>query len=327
MNGRARGGFRPEYVLLFVLGLEVALFQLFGRNFGTADNIENIVRHSVELGLLALALVPVILTGGIDLSVGSVLGLGAVVFGALWRDAGWPWPVAALATLLLGAGAGGFNAVLITSLRLPPLIVTLGTYSLFRGLAEALTRGTDAFTHFPESFLQLGQGRLLSLPTQAWVCLVAIVGVGLLVHQTHLGRSFRSLGYSPEGSRYAGLPVERRLGLVYVLSGTLSAVAALTYTARLGTAKADAGMGYELAAITAVVLGGASIFGGSGSVGGTLAGVATLAVLNNGLSRVPWTMSHGAELSGLLTGVLLLVALAGRRGLAGWQARRGRPER
>ena len=326
MNWRPRVGFRPEYVLLLVLGLEVALFQLFGRNFGTADNIENIVRHSVELGLLALALVPVILTGGIDLSVGSVLGLCAVVFGALWRDAGWPWPAAALATLLLGAGAGGFNAVLITTLRLPPLIVTLGTYSLYRGLAEALTRGTDAFTHFPESFLQLGQGRLLGCPTQAWVCLVAIVGVGLLVHQTHLGRSFRSIGYSPEGSRYAGLPVERRLGLVYVLSGTLSAVAALTYTARLGTAKADAGMGYELAAITAVVLGGASIFGGSGSVGGTLAGVATLAVLNNGLSRVPWTMSHGAELSGLLTGVLLLVALAGKRGLAGWQARRGRSE-
>ena len=327
MNQRPRIRFHPEYVLLLVLVTEVVLFQVFGRNFGTMDNVENIVRHSVELGLLALALVPVILTGGIDLSVGSVLGLGAVVFGALWRDAGWPWPVASLATIVLGAAAGGFHALLITQLRLPPLIVTLGTYSLYRGLAEALTRGTAAYTDFPEGFLRLGQGQLLGLPTQAWILLVAILGVGLLVHQTHLGRSFRSIGYSPEGARYAGLPVGRRLAAVYVLSGALSALAAMTYTARLGTAKADAGMGYELTAITAVVLGGASIFGGSGSVGGTLAGVATLAVLNNGLSRIPWTMSHGAELSGLLTGVLLLIALAGKRAAAGWRTRPGRSER
>ena len=314
---------RPESVLVLVLGLELALFQLAGRNFGTLDNFENIVRHSVEIGLLALALLPVILSGGIDLSVGSLLGLCAVVFGKLWRDGGWPWPAAACATVLLGAVGGGFNASLITRFRLPPLIVTLGTYSLFRGLAEALTQGTDAFTNFPGSFLRIGTGRAAGVPVQAWIFLLVAVGLWLWVHHTTHGRSFRAIGFSPEGARYAGLPVEGRLRSVYVMSGMIAAVAALTYTARLGTAKADAGMGYELAAITAVVLGGTSIFGGVGSVGGTLLGVSALAVLSNGLGRVPLTMSYAAELAGLLTGVLLLVALILLR-IAAWRPGGGR---
>jgi ribose/xylose/arabinose/galactoside ABC-type transport system permease subunit len=302
---------RHEAILLLVLVVGVVFFQAAGRNFGTADNVANIVRHSVEIGLLALVMMPVILTGGIDLSVGSLLGLCAVLFGKLWRDAGLPWELAALVTLGLGALAGGFNAGLITGLRLPPLIVTLGTYSLFRGLAEAITHGTDAFTRFPEAFLFLGTGRIAGVPTQAWIFAVVAVAVWLLVHRTTFGRSWRAIGFSPEGARYAGLPVGRRLALAYVLAGFMAALAAITYTARFGTAKADAGTGYELAAITAVVLGGTSIFGGVGSVHGTLLGVAAIAVLGNGLSRLPATMSSAAELSGLMTGALLIVALAG----------------
>ena len=320
-KGRNAGWFRPEYMLGLVLLVEIVCFQTCGRNFGTPDNVANMVRHSVEMGLLALALLPVILTGGIDLSVGSLMGLCAVVFGKFWRDAGWPWPVAAVATLGCGALAGAFNATLITRLKLPPLIVTLGTYSLFRGLAEALTRGTDAFTNFPADFLEWGAGHFAGLPVQAWVFLGVSIGVGGLVEKTTFGRSFRAIGFSPEGARYAGLPVNARLRLVYVLAGTLAALASLTYTARLGTAKADAGTGYELVAITAVVLGGVSIFGGVGSVGGTLLGVAALAVLNNGLGRVPATMSQASELSGFLTGVLLLVALTGQR-LVSWRRSR-----
>ena len=301
--------FRHELVLALLLVAEIVFFQSTGRNFGTPDNLANLVRHSVEIGLLALALLPVILTGGIDLSVGSVLGLSAVIFGKLWRDAGLDWPLAAAATLGFGALAGGFNATLITWFRLPPLIVTLGTYSLFRGLAEALTHGTDAFTDFPPGFLNVGTGRAAGVPVQAWILGGVALALGLLVHRTTFGRSFRAIGFSADGARYAGLPVARRLFLVYVLAGLIAALASLTYTARFGTAKADAGTGYELMAITAVVLGGTSIFGGIGSVPGTLLGVAALAVLTNGLGRVPATMSYAAELSGLLTGGLLLVAL------------------
>lgn len=297
---------RQETVLLAVIVVEWVGFNFAGARFATLDNQFDILRHSVEIGLLALVMTPVIITGGIDLSVGSLLGLSAVVFGKLWRDGGVPVPAAAALTLGLGALAGGLNATLITALRLPPLIVTLGTYSLFRGLAEALTRGVDTFTNFPAGFLAIGQERWLGLPAQAPVFALVAAGMWLLVHRTVFGRSFRAMGHAPEGARFAGIPVERRLALAYMLAGTVAALAAIIYTARLGQARADAGTGYELFAITAVVLGGTSIFGGTGSIHGTLLGVAALAILNNGLvhARLP------REAAGLLTGMLLLLALA-----------------
>lgn len=303
-------------VLLLLLVLEWLFFNSVGRHFGNLDNMFDIIRHSVEIGLLALVMTPIILTGGIDLSVGSLLGLCAILFGKLWRDAGLsPW-AAGGCVLGIGGVAGGLNAVLITQLRLPPLIVTLGTYSLFRGLAEAITRGVDTFTNFPASFLFLGQERWLGIPAQAPVFFAVAVAIWLLVHRTTFGRSFRAIGFSPEGARYAGIPVERRIALPYVLAGVVSAAAAIIYTARLGQAKADAGTGYELFAITAVVLGGTSIFGGVGSVHGTLLGIAAIAVLNNGLVHA----LQPREAAGMLTGVLLLLALSAsaRPGIFSW---------
>src|SRR5215212_2888761 len=275
---------RHETALLLVVIIEWFCFNAIGARFGTLDNNFDILRHSVEIGLLALAMTPIILTGGIDLSVGSLLGLCAILFGKLWRDAGLSPVAAGICTLAIGALGGGLNASLITGLRLPPLIVTLGTYSLFRGLAEAITRGADTFTNFPASFLFLGQERWAGLPTQVWLFVTVALGVWLLVHRTVFGRSFRAIGFSPEGARYAGLPVERRIALTYILSGAVTALAAMIYVARVGQAKADAGTGYELLAITAVVLGGTSIFGGRGTVHGTILGVAVLAVLKNGLA-------------------------------------------
>lgn len=314
--------FRHETVLLLVLVAEWIFFYHFGTTtnrrgvlvgFGTFDRQFDILRHSCEIGLLALALTPIILTAGIDLSVGSLLGLCAILFGKFWHDLGLSIPQAAAGALAIGALGGGLNATLIAWLRLPPLIVTLGTYSLFRGLAEAITHGAVTYTDFPDSFLFLGQERWFGLPTQAWVFFAIAVMIGLLVHRTIFGRSFRAIGFAPEGARYAGLPVGRRLAMVYVIAGFVAALAALIYTARLGQAKADAGMGYELFAITAVVLGGTSIFGGVGSVPGTLLGVAAIAVLKNGLACLPAVIRlNGAEeLSGMFTGALLLLALAG----------------
>ncbi len=297
---------KHEAILLAVVIAEWFYFNSVGAHFGSLDNTFDIIRHSVEIGLLALVMTPIILTGGIDLSVGSLLGLCAILFGKLWRDAGLSPVTAGICTLGIGALAGGLNATLITWLRLPPLIVTLGTYSLFRGVAEAITHGVDTFTGFPASFLFLGQERFLGMPAQAPIFIVVTIAVWLLVHRTTFGRSFRAIGFSPEGARYAGLPVERRIAMVYVLAGIVSALAAIIYTARLGQAKADAGTGYELFAITAVVLGGTSIFGGIGTVHGTLLGVAAIAVLSNGLvhARQP------REVAGMLTGLLLILALA-----------------
>src|SRR5687768_2175961 len=312
--------FRHETALLVVVVIEWFCFNAIGRRFGTLDNNFDILRHTAEIGLLALAMTPIILTGGIDLSVGSLLGLCAIVFGKLWRDAGLSPGTAGAVTLAIGAVAGGLNASLITALRLPPLIVTLGTYSLFRGLAEAITRGVDTFTGFPASFLALGQGRLAGVPAQAWIFFAVALAVWLLVHRTTFGRSFRAIGFAPEGAAYAGVPVDRRLGLAYVLAGLVAALAAIIYAARLGQAKADAGTGYELFAITAVVLGGTNIFGGIGSVHGTVLGVAAIAVLSNGLvhARQP------REVAGMLTGALLLLALSASVAPKVWAARRAR---
>lgn len=321
---------RYEVLLLAVLIVEWLLFYHFGTTtnrrgvtvgFGTLDRQFDILRHSCEIGLLALALTPVILTGGIDLSVGSLLGLCAVVFGGLTHALGLPLPVAAVVTLLVGAAAGGVNAGLICQLRLPPLIVTLGTYSLFRGLAEAFTRGSVTYSDFPAGFLMLGQGRWAGLPVQAWIFLMVAVGVWIWVHRTFSGRAFRVIGFSPDGARYAGVGVRGQLTAAYVAAGVIAALAALVYTSRLGQAKADAGLGYELFAITAVVLGGTSIFGGRGTVTGTLLGVAAIAVLKNGLATLPVVMRMNAaeELAGLLTGALLLAALAAGKLAERWR--------
>lgn len=292
-----------EWVLLVVLLVECAVFGATAGNFLTAANGFEITRLAVEVGLLALALTPVIISGGIDLSVGSMMGLAAVVMGGLWRDAGLPIPLAAGAALATGLVGGALNAAMITRLGFPPLIVTLGTFSLFRGFAEGLTRGVENYSGFGPSFLFLGQGYVGSLiPTQLFVFAAAVAGVAWWLHRTPHGRTLYAIGYSAEGAECAGIPVARRRGAVYVLSGVASSLAAVIYVAHLGQAKSDAGTGYELMAITAVVLGGASIFGGRGTVLGTVLGLYAIVVLQNGLRLA----GQPAELAGLLTGCLLV---------------------
>ncbi|HZN35294.1 MAG TPA: substrate-binding domain-containing protein, partial [Pirellulaceae bacterium] len=301
------GRLPQEAILAALLAAEVALFAAIGKNFFTAANAFEIVRLSVEVGLLALALTPVIVSGGIDLSVGSLIGLSAVLFGMLWRDAHLPIPLAALVTLAAGALAGTLNGLLVTLLRLPPLIVTLGTFSLFRGLAEGLTRGVENYTSFPASFLFFGQGYLpLGVPAQLPLLIVVAAAYWWLLHLTATGRGLVAIGFSAEGARHAGIPVERRLLIVYVLSGLVASLAAVLYVAHLGQAKADAGTGYELMAITAVVLGGTSIFGGRGTIHGTLLGLVAIVVLQNGLRLA----ALPAELAGILIGGVLLGTIA-----------------
>ncbi len=207
---------------------------------------------------------------------------------------------------------------MITRLKFPPLIVTLGTFSLFRGVAEGLTGGVENYSGFPQSFLFLGQGYVGGVvPTQLFILLAAIVGYWWWLQRTSAGRSLYAIGFSAEGARYAGLPVARRLGAVYVLSGLAASLAAIIYVAHLGQAKSDAGTGYELMAITAVVLGGASIFGGRGTVLGTVLGLFAIVILQNGLRL----SGQPAELAGILTGALLVATI-----LVDRLSRRARPQ-
>ena len=292
-----------EWILLVIIALEIGIFSIFGRNFATTGNGFEVLRLGVELGLLALALTPIIIAGGIDLSVGSMMGLSAIFCGWLWHDRGWPMAICALATIGLGMVGGGINGLLIGRLRLPPLIVTLASFSLYRGLAEGISGGVINYTGFPEQFLYLGQGYWHGfLPPQVAVLLAAVIFYAIYLHRTIHGRALYAIGFSAEGAAFAGIPVALRLGTAYLLSGLLASVAAIIYIAHLGQARSDAGSGYELVAITAVVLGGTSIFGGRGTILGTILGLLAIVILQNGLrlAAVP------SEFSGILTGILLI---------------------
>ncbi len=294
-------------MLLLALVAEATLFSFIAPNFFSWSNAVEITRFSVELGLLVLALTPAIITGGIDLSVGSMMGLAAVCFGAAWRDWHLSIPLAAATTLLVGFAGGLLNALAISRLSLPPLIVTLGTYSMFRGVAEGITGGAVNYTDFPASFLLLGQGYVLDfIPVQVPVFMAVFVAYWFLVHRSIVGRALYAIGFSAAGARYAGIPVQRRIASVYVLSGMVASVAAIVYVAHLGQAKSDAGTGYELDAITAVVLGGTSVFGGRGTLWGSVFGLFVLSVLQNGLHMA----ALPSELTGVLSGVLLVVIIS-----------------
>jgi rhamnose transport system permease protein len=306
---------KQEWILAGFIAAEVLLFSFTGRNFFSVANFFECIRLGVEIGLLALALTPVIVTGGIDLSVGSMMGLCAVTFGALWSDAHFSLTVAIFVTLLVSVMGGALNGLLISRLNVSPLIVTLGTFSLFRGIAEGITGGARNYSGFPARFLYLGQGYLGGLvPTQTILLLIAIAGFYLLLERTVIGRGLYVIGHSAEGARYGAVPVGSRLMLVYLLSGLAAGLAATVYVAHLGQAKSDAGTGYELIAITAVVLGGTSIFGGSGTILGTLMGLAAIVVLQNGLRLSAWP----TEVAGVSAGTLLILTIALERWANSW---------
>jgi rhamnose transport system substrate-binding protein len=307
MGWRERWFPNGEWILLLALITEVALFSAIARNFFTIANFFEVMRLSVELGLLAVALTPVIVSGGIDLSVGAMMGLSAVVFGAAARD--WHLPIVAAAILALATGGSGgaLNAWLVARLGIPPLIVTLGSLSLFRGIAEGLTRGAVNYTDFPQRFLALGQGYLWGvIPAQLPIFAVIVATYAVMLHRSVIGRALYAIGFTAAGARYAGIPVQKRLSLVYLLSGLMASIAAVIYVSHLGQARSDAGAGYELDAITAVVLGGTSVFGGRGTLWGTLLGLFALTVLRNGLQLA----ALPSELAGVMTGTLLLITIA-----------------
>jgi len=297
----------PATVLVGAIALEIVVFTALAPNFATLANFFEVTRVSVEVGLLAVAMTPILVTGGIDLSVGAMMGLAAVMFGAAWRD--WHLPVAGAAAIaiLTGLAGGALNAALVAILEIPPLIVTLGSLSLFRGLAEGITGGAINYSGFPAGVLRFGQGYLWGVvPAQLTVFSAVTAAYAVLLNRSIIGRAWYAIGWSAAGARYAGVPVARRIGLAYVLSGLVASVAAVVYVAHLGQARADAGTGYELDAITAVVLGGTSVFGGRGTILGTLGGLFAIAVLQNGLHLA----ALPSELTGVIVGVLLIGTIA-----------------
>ncbi len=274
---------RHETILAVLVIIALFVLDRQSDRFFTVDNLFNQGRLMTEVGLIAVVMTFVIVTGGIDLSVGSILGMSAILLGVFWKNLGLPLPVAILLALAVGTLAGAVNGVIITRFRVPPLIATLGTLALYRGIAEGVSQARSV-RGYPDWFYVLGQGSVLGVPTQLWLfALVAVIGA-VILGTTTWGRTTYAIGSNEVAARFSGLRVDWAKIAIYAASGFVSALAAVIFVSRVSTTRSDMGTGIELDAITAVVLGGTSIFGGRGTIVGTLLGLILIQALKNGLS-------------------------------------------
>jgi rhamnose transport system permease protein len=274
---------RHETLLAAILVVALIGLGLFNDRFLTVDNLLNQGRLMTEIGLIALPMTFIIIAGGIDLSVGAVVGLCAVMLGYSWKTFGFPLPLAIVFSLGVGALAGFVNGLVITRLKVPPLIMTIATLALYRGLAEGISQA-HSVRGYPDWFYFLGQGSVAGVPTQLWILLVAIIVCGVALDRTTFGRTLYAIGANETAARFSALPVDRVKLVVYTLSGLTAGLSAFVLVSRVTTTRMDMGVGYELDVIAAVVLGGASIFGGSGTIWGTAIGLAMIQLLKNGLA-------------------------------------------
>ena len=279
---RERFNVTQELVLLVALAVALAILAILSDRFFTVGNLLNQGRLMTEVALVALPMTFIIITGGIDLSVGSIMGLTAILLGVFWQG-GIPLPLAVLAAILCAGACGFFNGLLITRLRVPPLIMTLATLALFRGLAEGISQARSV-RGYPEWFFVLGQGEVLGGPTQLWLLLVAVVVFWIVLSRTTFGRSLYAIGYNETAARYSAIRVDRIKLVIYTLSGIMSGIAGAIFVSRVSTTRSDMGTGLELDVIAAVVLGGTSIFGGVGTIAGTVLGFTLIQLLKNGLA-------------------------------------------
>jgi rhamnose transport system permease protein len=275
--------FRHETILGVLLIVTMLGLSSQSDRFLTIDNLLNQGRLMAEVGIVALAMTFVIVSAGIDLSVGSILGMVAILLGVFWKNVGLPLPIAMILAIASGSLAGLVNGLIITRFRVPPLIATLATLAFYRGLAEGISEARSV-RGYPEWFFVLGQGDVWGVPTQLWIFLGLTIITALVLGLTPFGRSVYAIGSNAVAARFSGIEVNRTLLWIYTFSGFLASVAAVIFVSRVSTTRSDMGTGLELDVITAVVLGGTSIFGGRGTIIGTLLGLVLMQSLKNGLS-------------------------------------------
>jgi ribose transport system permease protein len=264
---------------LTLIALFIAL-SIASPNFLTSTNLSSVVRQTAVINIMALGMTLVIISGGIDLSVGSILAFaGLLGTRAMERHAGIP--AGLLIGLFMGTLCGLANGTMITSLRINPFIVTLGTMGIYRGLALIVSNGLPVHD-IPPSFSYLGEGNLLGVPFVLWILLVCALAMHVLLEHTRLGRYAFAIGSNPDAAFYAGVPVAFHTVAVYSIAGLLTGLAGMIEASRLMTGQPTGGQGYELQAIAAVVIGGGSLRGGEGSVLGTLIGAFIMGLLSNG---------------------------------------------
>jgi ribose transport system permease protein len=305
--GRDAGGL---IVLLILFGA----LTLGSNEFLTADNMANLARQVAVFGIIAVGQLLVILTAGIDLSVGSVLGLSGCVTAELLVHGVGIVP-AILVGLATGLAIGVFNGALVAYGKLPPFIVTLGMLGIARGLVLVLTNATTV-QPLPDSFGNIANGNLLGIPNLLWIFLAVVAITSFVLRRTVFGRYIYAVGSNPESARLAGVPVTRVLVAVYAIAGLLAALGGVLFTSRLTAGIPTAGTGYELNAIAACVIGGASLFGAKGGAWGAAAGAIIVGTLNNGGNL----LAINAFYLQIIIGALILIAVAFDQ----WQGRRAR---
>jgi rhamnose transport system permease protein len=307
VNGlRDKGLLRWESALFVLLVLVAVLGSAAtGGAFLTGRGLFNVGSDLAVVALIALPLTLVVVAAEIDLSVASVLGLSSALIGQLW-NAGWPLEGILPFVIVVGAVCGALNGFLVTKLGLPSLAVTIGTLALYRGLAFVVL-GDQAVADFPDSYTRLGTSPVPGTWIPYSILLFAALAVvfGLLLHNTTFGRAVYAVGANEEAARFSGIRVKRIKFVLFVLTGAVAALAGIVYTLRFASARADNGTGLELDVVTAVLLGGVSIFGGRGTVLGAILGALVL----GGLTDALIVDDIANEVVKLVTGILLLASV------------------
>lgn len=279
-GGRHSRRLRSNGILLALIIL-IVVGAILSPNFLTASNLANVSRQGSIVGILGIGMTFVILTAGIDLSVGSILGLVAIGF-ATAMSAGLPWPLAIAVALLVGAGAGALNGLGITKGGLQPFIMTLGMLVIARGVTLTISDGKPIRAGDDASAIAwIGSGDILGVPVPLLLFVGLAIGSWFVLRWTAFGRQVYAVGDNPEAARLSGIPTGRVVFSVYVISGLCAAIAAMIVVSRLAAAEPTQGTGFELDAIAIVVIGGTSLFGGEGGIGGTVIGAAVVAAMNN----------------------------------------------
>jgi rhamnose transport system permease protein len=294
-------GWDRAIIALLVVFLVVAALTVDG--FATGRNLSFLVLDLAPILLIALPMTLVIVTGEIDLSVASTLGLSSAAMGAMWQ-AGLPIEAIIPLCLLLGVALGAVNGVFVTVFGLPSLAVTIGTLALYRGLALVVL-GDAAVAQYPDSYTGLVTGTTAGIPNLLFPLVVLALVFGVVLHATPVGRGLFTMGAGVDAARFAGIRVARTKFWLYVVTGGIAALAGVLWTLRYASARADNGAGLELAVVAAVLLGGVSIFGGRGTLWGVAAGATLLASLQNALRLA----DVSNEALSVVTGLLLIASV------------------
>ena len=303
MRAALRG--QGRYVLLAgIIAGEFLLFGVAAPYFLTVGNLFNILRQVSEIGMISIPLTFLLLSGHMDLSVGSIVGVCGVSTGMILR-AGGSIPLALLAGFAAGPAVGFLNGLIVGKLKIQAVVVTIGTQVLFRGLCYILTSGR-AVSGYPAAFFTLGTGDVLGVPISVIVLLVMYAAAWLVLEKSWFGRYVLAIGNNQNTARYSGIRVDRMKIALFTLCGALTAVASAFLISRLSSAEATLGSGYELDIITAALIGGIDINGGSGKLQGTFLGILIIGILRNGLNMMGLSVIYQS----IILGALLLAAVA-----------------